>query len=75
MLREGHRFRVFENGVLRRISGAERKEGAGDWRRLHEELHNLYITPNIIRVINSRKINWYWDGGDKKCIQDFGQKT
>jgi hypothetical protein len=43
---------VFENGVLRRIFGPKRDEVAGDWRKLHnEELHNLYSSPNIIRMI------------------------
>jgi hypothetical protein len=43
---------VFENWVLRKIYGPEREEVAGDWRRLHnEELHNLYASSNVIRVI------------------------
>jgi hypothetical protein len=43
---------VFENRVLRRIHGSNREEVAGGWRRLHnEELHNLYTSPNIVRVI------------------------
>jgi hypothetical protein len=42
-LRGEHRLRVFENRVLRRISGPERDEVRGGWRKLHcEELHNLY---------------------------------
>jgi hypothetical protein len=42
-LREGHRLRVFENRVLRRIFGPKRDEVIGEWRKLHnEELHNLY---------------------------------
>jgi hypothetical protein len=42
--------------VLRRLFGPKREEGAGEWRRLHnEELHSLYATPNIIRVIKSRR--------------------
>jgi hypothetical protein len=50
---------VFENRVLRRKFGPNGKEGAGGWRRLHnEELHNLYPSPNIIRVITSRRIKW-----------------
>jgi hypothetical protein len=50
---------VFENRVLRRIFGPKREEVTGDWRRLHnEELHNLYASPNIIRVIKSRKLRW-----------------
>jgi hypothetical protein len=50
-LREEHRLRVFENRVLRRIFGPKRKED-GSWRKLHnDELHNLYSSPNIVRVI------------------------
>jgi hypothetical protein len=50
-LREEHRLRVFENRVLR-IFGAKRDEVTGCWRKLHnEELHNLYPSPNIIRMI------------------------
>jgi hypothetical protein len=45
-------LRVLEKGVLRRIFGPKREEVTGGWRRLHnEELHNLYTSPNIIRVI------------------------
>jgi hypothetical protein len=51
--------RVSGNRVLRRIFGPKREEVAGDWRRLHnEELHNLYASPNIIRVIKSRRMRW-----------------
>jgi hypothetical protein len=50
---------VFENRVLGRIFGPKREEVARGWRRLHnEELHNLYPSPNIIRVIKSRRIGW-----------------
>jgi hypothetical protein len=50
---------VFENRVLRGIFGPKREEVAGGWRRLHnEELHNLYASPNIIRVIKSRRMKW-----------------
>jgi hypothetical protein len=50
---------VYENRVLRRIYGPKREEVAGSWRRLHnEELHNLYASPNIIRVIKSRRLKW-----------------
>jgi hypothetical protein len=49
---------VFENRVLRRIFGPQLEEVAGGKRRLHnEELHNLYASPNVIRVIKSRKMN------------------
>jgi hypothetical protein len=47
------------NTVLRRIYGPKKEEVAGGWRRLHnEELHNLYTSPYIIRVIKSRKMRW-----------------
>jgi hypothetical protein len=50
---------VFENRVLRRIFGHKRDEATGEWRRLHnEELNDLYSSPNIIRVIKSRRIRW-----------------
>jgi hypothetical protein len=50
---------VFENRVLRRIFGCKRGEVAGGWRRLHTEgLHNLYASPNIIRVIKARRMRW-----------------
>jgi hypothetical protein len=51
--------RVFENRVLRRIFGPGRDEVTGDWRKLHnEELHNLFPSPNMIRIIKSRRIRW-----------------
>jgi hypothetical protein len=54
-LREEYRLRVFENRVLRRIFGHRREEVAGGWRTLHnEELHNLYASPNIVRVMKPR---------------------
>jgi hypothetical protein len=50
---------VFENSVLRRIFGPKRDEVAGSWRKLHnEELHNLYSSPSIIRMIKSRTMRW-----------------
>jgi hypothetical protein len=58
-VREGHKPRVFENRVLRRIFGAERDGVMEGWRRLHnEELHNLYSSPSIIRIIKSRRMRW-----------------
>jgi hypothetical protein len=58
-LREECRLRVFENNVLRRIFGPKRDEVTGEWRRLHnEELHALYSSPNIIRVMKSRRLRW-----------------
>jgi hypothetical protein len=56
---EEHRLRVFENRVLRRIFGPKRDEVAGGWRKLrNEELHNLYSSPSIIRMIKSRRMRW-----------------
>jgi hypothetical protein len=56
-LREEHRLRVFENRVLRRIFGPKRDEVTGGWRKLHtEELHNVYSSPSIIRMIKSRRM-------------------
>jgi hypothetical protein len=57
-LREEHRLRVFENRVLRRIFGPKREED-GSWRKLHnDELHSPYTSPNIVRVIESRRMRW-----------------
>jgi hypothetical protein len=50
---------VFENRVLRRIFGPKRDDVPGGWRKLHnEELHNLYSSPSIIRIIKSRRMRW-----------------
>jgi hypothetical protein len=48
---------VFENRVLRRIFGPKSDRVTGGWRKLHnEELHNLYSSPSIIRIIKSRRM-------------------
>jgi hypothetical protein len=53
------RLRVFENKVLRRIFGPKRVEVTGEWRKLHnEELHDLYSSPSLVRVIKSRRMRW-----------------
>jgi len=50
---------VSENMVLRRIFGPRKDEVTGEWRRLHnEELNDLYCSPNIVRVIKSRRMRW-----------------
>ena len=57
-LREECGLGVFENRILRRIFGPKKDEN-GEWRRLHnEELQSLYRSPNIVRVIKSRKLRW-----------------
>ena len=58
-MREERRLRVFENKVLRSIFGPRRDEVKGDWRKLHnEELNDLYVLPNIVRVIKSLIMRW-----------------
>jgi hypothetical protein len=58
-LSEEHRLRVFENRVLRRIFGPKTDEVTGGWRKLHnEELHGLYSSPSIVRVIKARRMRW-----------------
>jgi hypothetical protein len=55
---EEHRLRVFENRVLRKIFWPKREED-GSWGKLHnDELHSLYSSPNIVRVIKSRRMRW-----------------
>jgi hypothetical protein len=52
---ENRVLRAFENMVLRRIFGRKRDQVTGEWRKLHnEELHDLYSSPNIVRVIKLR---------------------
>jgi hypothetical protein len=74
-LRKEQRLRVFENRVLRMIFGPKRKED-GSWRKLHnDELHSLYSSPNIFRVIESRRMRWAGHVarmGEGRCLQSFG---
>ena len=58
-LNEERWLRVFENRVLRRVFVPKRDEVKGEWRKLHNEaLNDLYCSPNIVRVITSRRIRW-----------------
>ena len=72
-LREERKQRVFKNIVLRRIFGPRREEVTVEWRRLHnEELNDLYSSPNIVRVIKSRRMGWAGHvarmGEERECI-------
>jgi hypothetical protein len=65
--------------VLRRIFGPRRDDVTGDWRKLHnEELHNLYSSPNIIRMIKSRRMRWAGHvarmGGDEEAYRILVEK-
>jgi hypothetical protein len=58
-IKGGTETRVFESRVLRRIFGLKRDEVTGGWTKLHNEvLHNLYSSPDIIRMIKSRSMRW-----------------
>jgi hypothetical protein len=71
--------RVFENRLLRGIFGPKTDEVIGGWRKLHnEELHSLYCSPSIIRIIKSRRMRWAGHVarlGESECILDFGGKA
>jgi hypothetical protein len=57
-VKEEHRLRMFDNWVLRRIFGPKRDDVTGEWRLHNKELYALYSSPNIIRVIKSRRLRW-----------------
>jgi len=57
IFREQRRLRVFENRALRGIFGPKRDNVTVEWKKLHnEELYELYCSPNIVRVITSRRM-------------------
>jgi hypothetical protein len=70
---------VFENRVARKMFGPRGMEVSGRWRRQHyEELNDLYSSPNIIRVIKSRKIRWARHlarMGEEMCVRGFDGET
>jgi hypothetical protein len=67
---------VFENRVLRRIFGTKRDEVTGEWRKLHnEKLNDLYSSPNVVRVIKSRRMRCSAYGAKESHIQGFGGET
>jgi hypothetical protein len=57
-LKDEHRLEVFGNMVLRRIFGLKMDDIIGGWRKLHEELHNLYSSTNIAGITKSRRMGW-----------------
>jgi hypothetical protein len=62
--------RPFWTILTRRIFGLKREEVLGGWRNLHnEELHKLYSSPNVSRMIKSRRMRW---AGHVECM---GEKT
>jgi hypothetical protein len=72
-VREEYEQGVFHNRALRRIFGPKSDRVTGGWRKLHnEELHNLYSSPSIIRIIKCRRMRWAGHlarmGEKRKCI-------
>ena len=65
-------MRMFENRLLRRLLGPKRVELTGEWGKIHnEELNDLYCSPNILRVIKSRRMRWVGHGahmGERKGV-------
>jgi len=58
-LREERRLKLFQNRFFRRLFGPKRDEATKEWRKLHNaEINDLYTSPNIFRVIQSRRMRW-----------------
>ena len=76
----GTRLKVFENSVQRRIFGPKRDEVTGEWRKLHnEELNDVYCSPNIVRVIKSKRMRYAGHvarmGVEERRVQGFCGET
>jgi hypothetical protein len=68
-LREECRLRVFENRVLRTVSGPKKDKVIGEWRKLpNKELNDLYSLSNMVRVVKSRRMNW---AGHVACMGGY----
>jgi hypothetical protein len=77
-LREECRLRVFENMVLRRIFEPKRDDVTTKWRKPHnEKLNDLYCSPNIVRVVKSRRMRWAGRVArvGERRVQGFGGET
>jgi hypothetical protein len=72
-LREENRLKLFENMVLKRITGPKRGDVTVEWRKLHSvEFNPFYPSPNIIRVIKLRIMRWVEQAafmGREKCTE------
>ena len=87
-LKNEYGLKMFENMIVRKVFGPKRDEITGEWRRLHnEELHDLYSSTNVIRVIKSRRMRLIWGRGEvhagfwcgkpreKNDLEDLGVKV
>ena len=73
---EERRPRVSENRDLSRTIGPKRDEVTGEWKKQHEELNDLYSSPNVFRVIKSRRqVGHVACMGERRFIQGFGGET
>ena len=71
-LRKERRLMVFENRVLRRIFGPKRDDITGERRKPHnEEFNDPYSSPNVVRVIKSRRMRWSAYGGRAEVYTGF----
>jgi hypothetical protein len=73
-LREEHRLRISDYRVMK-IFGSKSEED-GSWRKLlNDELHSLYSSPNIVRVIKPRRMRWAGHVTRMGCLQGFGREA